>query len=148
VLVLVFMGLIVTGSIVAAVSAHRTRRRVLAWPTTPGKIVEREVIPATRPTLGTPGYRWEPRVKYSYSVGGVGFLGTRIYPEGAPIHTKDSSQKFLDALPEQVAVRYDPQDPALSCLDALPRWQVGLLTVVSVLLVLAYAGVILAKLAA
>jgi hypothetical protein len=106
----------------AARSSARTRRRVLGWPTTPGHITVRETIqPGDRGRTSAPAFRWAADVRYTYAVDGVEREGDKITLPWSSTGSQKKAQTELDAIPDDVEVRYDPTDPATSCLFPPPR---------------------------
>jgi hypothetical protein len=111
----------------AARSQLRTRRRVLAWPTVPGRITAREVIqPTDRGRTSQPGFRFAPDVRYTYAVDGAQHKGDKIVLPWTATGSKKWAQKELARIPDDVAVRYDPATPATSCLYPPRRKNVAL----------------------
>lgn len=93
---------------------QRSRREVLEWPQAQGKVLHRELI-RSRSAKG--GFLYSPHVRYSYRVAGAQFTGERIYRMGqGGSSAQKKQQAFLDQIPEDVQVRYDPQNPSEACL--------------------------------
>jgi hypothetical protein len=125
------------GSLIAARRTLHLRRRVLGWPTVPGKITSRETIqPTDRGRTSAPGFRWAPDVRYTYTVGGTEREGDKTTLPWSATGSQAKAQRALDRIPDDVAVRYDPGDPATSCLEPPGRRNV-------VIFVLAGIGAIL-----
>jgi hypothetical protein len=101
----------------AARSQHRTRARVLGWPSVPGRVTAREVIRATdRGRTSQAAFRFAPDVRYVYAVDGAQHEGDRIVLPWTATGSKRWAEKELARIPDAVAVRYDPDAPATSCL--------------------------------
>ena len=93
---------------------QRSRREILDWPQTMGKVLHRELV-QSRSTKG--GYIYSPHVQYTYCVAGTQLTGNRIYRMGTGGSSSQKNQQaFLDRIPEDVEVRYDPQNPSEACL--------------------------------
>lgn len=94
--------------------ARRARALILRsrdWPTVQGRILERgvgEAMGARRSYL--------PRVKYTYSVGGKSFTGDQVYQIRRTGWIYRTVRKLVDGLPEEIAVHYNPENPAESYL--------------------------------
>jgi hypothetical protein len=111
----------------AARSQHRTRARVLGWPTVPGRITARDVIkPTNRGAMSAPGNRFAPDVRYAYTVDGAAHEGDKITLPWTSVGSRKWAEKELARIPDDVAVRYDPADPATSCLFPPGRRNVAL----------------------
>ena len=82
-------------------------------------VVGREVVPVAN-TFGREG-RWgkgggyRPKVTYTYVVGGAGYTSDRwgYVTEGLK---RSAAQQALEAVPDEVAVYYDPADPTVAYL--------------------------------
>jgi hypothetical protein len=130
----IFLIILTLAGAFAARGMLRVRSAVSRWPKTQGRVLEREVVPATASKTGPGFYRWQPRVKYTYTVDGVAYTSERIrYPQ-PPVHSKQSSQRFLDAIPPEVTVLYDPAKPADSWLFLPLAWHIAVLVSVCVLM--------------
>jgi hypothetical protein len=94
------------------------------WPTTPGRLLERQVEavnPGSRSTL----YRSAPR--YRFTVDGQEFTGGEQFSRGGQVGTRAAMQRLVEALPDEPDVHYDPRDPSRSFLVLTPSpW--GMLT--------------------
>lgn len=100
-----------------------------------GRIVERSLKEATLTSGGNKtGPRYERNVKYVYTVNGTEYSGIRISLT-AVSYSKPRAEEALRALPEQVTVFYNPQNPQDALLErgglALPIFVLlfGLLSV-------------------
>jgi hypothetical protein len=87
----------------------------LAWPTTPGRVLERGLGPA----LGNNSYM--PLVRYSYTVDGREYTNDQVYLVRRSGGLAAQMRRLVDRLPDPVPVHYDPQDPGRSYLVANPR---------------------------
>ena len=116
----------------------KQRRVVHAWPTVPGKFLEKKVDLSPGGRAGRtspPAFQYEALVKYSYQVNGREFTNDKLYRSGWVPHTRETRQRLLDSLPAEAVVRYNPQDPQDSCLLAPPIggafWGIGLGVIVT-----------------
>lgn len=99
----------------------RLRGRVGAWPVVRGRVTEREAIqPTDRGRTSVPAFRWSPEVRYAYRVGGIDYIGDKIWLPWSWTNTRKKADAFLATIPDEVDVRYDPADPKTSCLYAPP----------------------------
>jgi hypothetical protein len=115
-----YAALYFAGGVVAigfAHRLHRERKAKRAWPTSPGKILERGVGEPMRSVSRA----YLPRVKYAYSVGGKDYVNDQVYVIRRTGSLKSSVQKLVDRLPDPVPVHYDPDDPTKSYLLENPR---------------------------
>jgi hypothetical protein len=95
-------------------SARRSTQAAV-WPTTPGTITQLEV----REDSDGDGVSYEVKVRYTYTVAGVAYEGSRLAfgyggSSGREVHD-EIHRKLKEA--KTVAVRYDPADPSVSCLS-------------------------------
>lgn len=91
-----------------------SRRKVLVWPQTPGKISQRGLVKTKQPKGG---YSYSPQVQYTYRAGGKPLTGQNIYRMGSGGSSSQKNQQaFLDKIPDDVMVYYDPENPTDSCL--------------------------------
>jgi hypothetical protein len=89
---------------------------VRGWPVVTGRLIERGVGPSTTSGASRPGRYFEPRAKFSYTVAGKTYEGTRISPVIAA-YDESTAKKKAAALPEQPEVHYNPAAPADSYLE-------------------------------
>ncbi|QDT52724.1 hypothetical protein Pan44_07360 [Caulifigura coniformis] len=85
------------------------------WPTAAGTITSLEVDDVS----DSDGTAYEVKVHYSYSVAGTDYEGSRLaFGYGASSGWK-AAQQIRERLQQarEVAVRYDPADPSVSCLS-------------------------------
>lgn len=90
-------------------------RKERAWPTVPGKILERGVGGA----MGR-GRTYMPHAKYTYVVAAKEYTNDQVYLIRRTGGLRDQIQKLVDGLPDPVPVHYDPQDPSRSFLLTNP----------------------------
>jgi hypothetical protein len=130
----------------SGLSILRANRQVRGWPTVPGTLVERGVVPSTAGSVSSPGRRHRAMVRYTYVVDGRPYEGDKILALGGLTGTQTAMQKEVDRLADPIEVRYNPLNPADACLETVPSWWalgafagaalgflVGLLTLVSML---------------
>ena len=86
-------------------------RNVRRWPVAPGRIVEKSVGASTTTGASRPGRYFEPRVTYTYIVGGKSYTGRRISPV-TDAYGEEQAKRVVARFPDKIDVRYDPQDPA------------------------------------
>ncbi len=95
-------------------SARRSTQAA-AWPTTPATITSLEV----RENSHSDDTTYEVKVRYTYTVEGVAFEGSRLafgYGGSSDREAHDEIRRRLKEA-KAVAVRYDPANPAVSCLS-------------------------------
>ena len=90
------------------------------WPTAPGEIISSAVedVPGRLPS-------YEPKVSYSYSVGGVTRTGNRLRFGDNTVSFEATARKRLASYPRGTAIQvhYDPEDPERSVLrPGVSRW--------------------------
>jgi hypothetical protein len=119
------------GAIVAGRGYVRTARRMRAFATTRGRVLEKRAIPL--PGGDTTTGRWgkgggyQPYVRYSYDVGGTAYTHDKV---SYALHGLKSEivEQNLAALPAEVDVHYDPADPQDASLTkhtpTIGRWLV------------------------
>lgn len=140
----IFLFVIGAFAVAAGVNMVGVTRRAQAWPQTAGRIIERGVGEATTTASSRAGRYYEPRVKYTYNVAGTDYTGTRIDFNRAA-YNKDSAEKRVAALPEQVQVHYDPQSPAESVLHPGSAGLPLVMVAFGALLALAGAGMVVSQ---
>jgi hypothetical protein len=115
---MVAIFLLVVGSI-CLIGAFNLMRKTLAargWPVVSGRIIERDVGPATTTGGSRPGRYFEPLVKYSYTVEGKSYTGQRItLTKNA--YNADTARSMVDKLPDDVEVHYNPEAPGEAYLQ-------------------------------
>ena len=97
--------------------AARRSTQAAAWPTAPATLTRAELVEEV--DEGSTNYKVE--VRYTYAVGGVEYEGTRVafgYDKisGGGRAARDEIVRKLRAA-KSVAARYDPENPAVSCLS-------------------------------
>lgn len=85
------------------------------WPTTPGRIVSSDFVVDS----DSDGVTYRARLTYAYDAGGGEITGEKIAFGYAGSSSRQFHRDIYDALPvgAQVAVRYDPADPARAVLS-------------------------------
>lgn len=95
-------------------SARRSTQAA-AWPTAPATITNLEM----QTKSDSDGSTYEVKVQYTYAVDGVPYEGSRLaFGYGAssgPEAHQEIHRKLSEA--KAVAVRYDPDNPSVSCLS-------------------------------
>lgn len=86
-----------------------------SWSVAPGKILRAEL----KESGDSDGSTWAVEVEYTYTVGGVAYSGDRLAFAYAASSDQEAHLAVLKKLQgaKQVDVRYDPADPASSCLS-------------------------------
>ncbi|MCC9626808.1 DUF3592 domain-containing protein [Blastopirellula sp. JC732] len=86
------------------------------WPTTPATITDLDIISQSD---GEGGDSYEVKVAYTYEVLGKQYEGSRLAYGYGGSSGREAHQQIFDRLQNAnaVAVRYDPGDPAQSCLS-------------------------------
>ena len=87
-----------------------------SWPTPPAKLTSLKLA-ETIDSEGSPTF--EVKVQYSYTVDGVAFEGSRLafgYTASGGREVHEEIRGRLESA-KAVDVRYDPSDPAVSCLS-------------------------------
>ena len=117
------LAVIITGSfwgllcLYFAVRDLRWRIKARRWPTTPGRIVDRESSFAFHqkggPDTGVGQDVYSSTIKFTYIVEGATYVGDCLYPNmkrnlGDPTIV----QRVLKRLPEEPPVHYDPSNPS------------------------------------
>jgi Protein of unknown function (DUF3592) len=97
----------------------RETSRARGWAAVDGHVVSSTVNAFT----GRTGTTWRPLVVYSYSVGGVRFMSTRIAFHSLARGTRDEAGTIAARYPPGRGLRvlYDPQDPEQSVLEPGPN---------------------------
>jgi hypothetical protein len=86
------------------------------WLTTGGKVTSAKL--SEQPADDT----YEPIVNYVYTVNDTEYHGSKVFPGKNPSSKKDTAQEILDKHPVNmyVPVRYNPENPSDSALEAQP----------------------------
>lgn len=87
-----------------------------AWPTVPGKTTHLAIDEHPGSEGGT---SYEVKVKYTYTVGGVAYEGSRLAFGYGGSSGRDAHERIYQKLQaaKTVAVHYDPSEPSVSCLS-------------------------------
>ncbi len=103
------------GLIVFGLFTMRETSRSRNWASADGRVVQSSVNQFT--TKGTTTFR--PIVVYSYTVGAVRYMSTRLSFRSQATGSRDAAAKITGAYPAGRAVRvfYDPQDPGQAVLE-------------------------------
>jgi hypothetical protein len=98
----------------------RSRLQRRRWPTAPGEILTRAVARDDRSF--SQGSTYVPAVTYRYRTGETERVGNITYaPPGYALGPGPARmQKLVDALPAEIDVRYNPNDPAEAFLRFCP----------------------------
>jgi hypothetical protein len=93
----------------------RLSTQAASWPTSPGAITQLSV----EENSDSEGTSYQVKVRYTYSVDGVPYEGDRLAFGYAGSSGRESHYEIHRKLQsaKQVAVRYNPSDPAVSCLS-------------------------------
>ncbi|WP_327587879.1 DUF3592 domain-containing protein [Nonomuraea sp. NBC_00507] len=91
-----------------------SHRRTRDWPTITGRIIHKSITGE--------GRRFRALVAYSYTVDGVEHTNDKIGRIGLSYGPQNSIQAFVDRLPDQPHVHYNPADPMESYLFDPPKW--------------------------
>lgn len=96
-------------------NARRSTQAAI-WPTAPATIVQLDLQEGSDSEGGS---TYQVDVRYNYTVNGVMHQGNRLAFGYASSSDLASHQEILQRLKEakEVAVRYDPSDPSVSCLS-------------------------------
>jgi hypothetical protein len=120
------------GAIVAGRGYVRTARRMRAFATTRGTVLEKRAIPMpggdTRTGRWGKGGGYQPYVKYTYDVAGTTYTHDKVSYALQGLKSEIVEQE-LAALPDEVDVHYDPENPQDAYLSkhspTIGRWFVG-----------------------
>ena len=104
---------------------YRDIARGRAWPTVPGRILERGV----GAPMAAQSRSFLPFVKYSYTVGERDYVNDQVYLLRQSGGWASKMQQLVDGLPDPVPVHFDPLDPAQSYLLINPLGTVWILLV-------------------
>jgi hypothetical protein len=143
-MVAIFVLAISAAALVTGVAMMAASRKARSWPVVAGQVVERGVGPATTTGASRAGRYFEPRVTYTYEVAGKAFRGHRIglAPDA---FDEDKAKRVADALPAQVEVHYNPDDPSDAVLEPSSIAMSILILLVGVIGGLAGAAMLLMK---
>jgi hypothetical protein len=103
------------GLIIFGLFTMRETSRSRGWARTAGRVVTSNVNEFT----GTGGTTWRPMIIYSYSVGAVRFMSSRVAFHSLASGNRGDAAKVASRYPagSTVAVLYDPQDPEQAVLQ-------------------------------
>lgn len=92
------------------------------WATTGGKILSVRLDPHHADAKHI-GDDFEPHIEYAYVVNNIEYQGKKVFPGEADGFTEKAAQEILSQYPlnNYVPVRYNPQDPSDSALQAQSR---------------------------
>lgn len=115
----IFSLLIALGAIVAGAGYVQQAQAMRGFQSTPGKVIKREIAPI--PGGGREGALGEggglmPKVTYRYSVGEKELTNDRLAYAYRGLKRSVAEQK-LAAIPDQVTVWYDPNNPQNAYLE-------------------------------
>jgi hypothetical protein len=141
---------VVLGIVLFAFGIRQLRKAKLAesWPTTPGVIQSCELRQhSSTDDDGMTSYTYEPVVQFSYSFMGVSYSGSqyRMGSRGTSFNRK-KAETIANRYPvsRQVAVRYNPDNPAEAVLElgsaSGPLWMIigGVFAIVGLVLLVAF----------
>jgi len=102
----------------------RNRVRLSGWPTTKGRVIERDTFQPEFGGNGPPAFRHSPLVRYVYQVADREFTNNSIRPKRIQLpqqNTKEWALKVAESFPNEVSVHYNPKDPGESYLVQTSR---------------------------
>jgi hypothetical protein len=114
----IFALLICLGMGAAGVGYVRTSRSMRSYATTRGKVISRDVVQVhadSTPKFGSGG-NYVPKPTYSYTVAGTTYTNDRVSYAHRPVKQEIAKQR-VDAMPAEVDVHYDPDNPQESYLE-------------------------------
>jgi Protein of unknown function (DUF3592) len=132
--ILAFVVPIVLGTVILAIggallfwNSRRTKRggkvETQDWQTTGGKVLAAHLEEHSAPSGDKPDApvikTYEPVVEYVYTVSGVEYHGSKVFPGGDSDFGQEEAQDITDRYPlnSYALVRYDPQNPSASSLE-------------------------------
>jgi Protein of unknown function (DUF3592) len=111
------------GMILAGRGYVRTAQRMTGYATTRGRVIRREVVPT-----GGEGRNYTPKVTFVYTVTGVEHTADKL-SYATHGYMKARAERELAAIPDDVEVHYDPENPDEAYLRThtprLGRWLIG-----------------------
>lgn len=122
IIAIIFSLLIGGAALAIGLNTMRVNRRVKRWPTVEGTLVDRDVVPSTGGSVTNSGPRYQAKVTYTYEVAGQSYAGDKIVAYGNITGSREAMQQEVDGFSDRLAVRYNPENPADSCLKAQPSW--------------------------
>lgn len=118
------LGFMITiaGAILLFTDSRRRKKEgdidIEDWFATGGKVISAKLSKRHE------GDTYEPIIKYVYTVDGIEYHGKRVFPhQKHPLSKKDPAQDIIDRHPQNayVSVRYNPENPSDSALEATPH---------------------------
>lgn len=88
------------------------------WPTVPGRVLEKRV--GERP-LGR-GIHYLAYARFTYRVGDTDYENDQVYAIAQTTNRLWAVERFIDRLPTELPVHYNPKNPAQSFLILNPQW--------------------------
>ena len=128
----IFVLVIAAAAIAAGVGYIRTAKRMRGFATTRGRITGREVyddinFSNVEPKYGAGG-GYTPKFTYTYTVDGKTFTGDKLaYTTRG--YKKSIVEQKVAAMPDEVDVHYNPQDPSEAYLQLEPNTRTGWLLI-------------------
>jgi Protein of unknown function (DUF3592) len=116
----IFVLVIAVGALAAGVGYVKTARRMRGFQTARGRITSREVydditFPNQEAQFGdSGGYR--PKYTYAYEVAGKAYNGDKL-SYATRGYKKSVVEQKIAAMPEEVDVHYNPDDPSEAYLE-------------------------------
>ncbi|HEY6802800.1 MAG TPA: DUF3592 domain-containing protein [Pyrinomonadaceae bacterium] len=117
----------------------RNRSALRGWKRTNGFVIERGTYVPEFAMVSVPAYRHAPLVRYRYEVDGKEFLSSSITPDRIQLpqhNTLAWATRKAASFPDEVVVRYNPEDPGESYLVLTPTWLLIVVVVASCLVLL------------
>lgn len=113
----------VLGGVGLLVYGLRQRNKAKAagtWPTTNASLVSAQVERHAYKSKYGPNVWYNPKIEYSYSVGGTGFSSHQISFGNPSFNTKEGAESFLRQFTSDnsIPIHYDPADPKNAVLVA------------------------------
>ncbi|HMO80864.1 MAG TPA: DUF3592 domain-containing protein [Pyrinomonadaceae bacterium] len=119
---------LIIGSVGAAAGIRNImyRRTLDSWPTVQGTVSERGVYKPEIPQTSPPAFHYAPLIRYVYEVNEGRYESIDIFPKrmvAPPTNTEKWARKRAGEFPDQVAVHYNPDNPAEAYLEQVRyRW--------------------------
>jgi hypothetical protein len=90
------------------------------WSIAGGKVLSLHLINSQPDAAAGNGETYDPLVEYVYVVDDAEYRGNRVFPGKSASLTRTAAQEILDKYPLNsfVPVRYNPEDPSESALEA------------------------------
>jgi hypothetical protein len=105
--------------IVVAVNMRRKAAASRTWPTVAGVVTSAEVEESVSSDEDSPTSSFNPKISYSYQVGGVAFQGKKISFGAVNTGSRRAAEQALEPYPvgQPVNVHYNPEKPAEAVLN-------------------------------